>query len=91
MKTTIKTVNKCGLEEIRSFLIENSRTPDLYMGNDPVTLGLLRAWAADAECQISEGNGACIELLAWDSIHGATQEFTISAAGIDVEEIEIDE
>ena len=52
---------------------------------------MLRAWAADAEFSLAEGNGAAIELAARDSVHGRTQTFEISAAGLDSQNVEIDE
>lgn len=86
MKATLYSVNEQGLNEIKEFLADNHKK-----GGDHFTRDMLRAWAADAEFQLSEGNPAIIELASWDSIHGRTQTFTISDAGLDAEEIEIDE
>ncbi len=86
MKFITKTVNEAGLEEIRAFLLENHKKPDLYVGTTRITMDMLRAWAADAEFQLGEGNPASIELKSWDSVHGRTQTFTVSAAGLHSEE-----
>lgn len=79
------SVNAQGKKEILNFLAENHKK-----GGDHFTDEMLNAWAADAEFQIYEGNPASIEIMAFDSVHGRTQEFTISDAGLDREEIEIE-
>lgn len=86
MKATTYTVNEQGLNEIKEFLAANYKK-----GGDHFTHDMLRAWAADAEFQLSEGNPACIEIRAHDCIHGRTMEYRISDAGLDAEEVEIDE
>ena len=84
---TQKTVNDNGLMEIAKFLTKNT--------NQEFTLSTdrerLQAWARDAEFQMGEGNTPTIEISAVASIFGRTQEFTISAAGLDSTEVEIDE
>lgn len=50
---TIKTVNETGLSEIREFL-RNTHIKCETIGFDGPDL--LRAWAEDAEFQMSEGN-----------------------------------
>ena len=80
-----RTVNDIGLAEIHEFLAANHR-----LGGDHFTPDMLRAWAADAEFSLSEGNDAGVELKARDSIHGRTQTFTVSDAGVDTEFVEID-
>lgn len=86
------TINYAGLEQIRRFLVANhKRGEELYSEDVPMVTDMLRAWAADAEFQLSEGNPARIELKARDSIHGYTQEFEVSEAGIDGEWVEIEE
>lgn len=80
------TVNASGLNEIKEFLAANHKNGGGHFNTD-----MLRAWAADAEFQLAEGNPATIEIKSWDSIHGRTQEFTISDAGLDAETVEIDE
>jgi len=91
MQAVIKTINAAGLEEIRAFLRANHKTPELYEGTSKSTMDMLRAWAQHADFSLSEGNDAGIELKSWDSIYGRTQTFTVSAAGIDTEYVEIDE
>ncbi|MCW5320577.1 hypothetical protein D5039_05075 [Verminephrobacter aporrectodeae subsp. tuberculatae] len=86
MQATIQTVNATGLQEIHTFLAENHR-----LGGDHFNPAMLRAWAAQAEHHIAQGNGASIELDARDSVHGVTQVFDISEAGIDTEHVEIEE
>jgi hypothetical protein len=73
----MKTINQIGLEEIRIFLAENHKLGETFTKN------MIGAWAADAEFQMAEGNSPSIEIKAWDSIHGYTQEYTISKSGID--------
>jgi len=86
MKAKIYSVNEQGLIEIKEFLAGNHKK-----GGDHFTPEMLRAWAADAEFQIREGNHAMIEIRAWDAVSGHTETFTISDAGLDCEEIEIEE
>ena len=86
MKIKQYTVNEKGLAEIQSFLADHHKK-----GGDHFTDGMLRAWAADAEFQLDEGNPASIEIQSLSTISGHTEEYTISAAGLDCEEIEIDE
>jgi hypothetical protein len=87
MKQFIKhTVNQHGLNEIKQFLAENHKK-----GGDHFDRAMLLAWAADAEFQLAEGNPATIEIKSFDSIHGRTQEFTISDAGLDAETLKIEE
>ena len=85
MQATIKTVNATGLREIHAFLADNDRK-----GGEHFNADMLRAWAAEAEFSLMNGNDASIELRAWDSVYGRTQTFTISDAGLDSEHVEID-
>lgn len=85
MKTMNYTVNETGLNEIKQFLADNHR-----LGGDHFTNDMLRAWAADAEFQLGEGNEASIEIRSWDSVSGNTTTYTISDAGLDGVEIEIE-
>ena len=91
MQVAIKTINAAGIEEIRAFLLANHTTPDLYEGTTKFTMDMLRAWAADAEFQMSEGNPPRIEIRAADCVHGWTTEYEISNAGLDSREVEIDD
>lgn len=86
MQVTTYTVNEQGLNEIKKFLAANHKK-----GGDHFDRDMLLAWAADAEFQLSEGNPATIEIKSWDSIHGYTQEYRISYAGLDAQVVEIDE
>lgn len=74
------TVNEHGLQEIKEFLADNHKK-----GGDHFDRDMLIAWAADAEFQLAEGNPPMIEIKSWDSVHGRTQEYTISDAGIDID------
>lgn len=84
MKYTTFTVNDIGLAEIREFLAANHK-------KEGFTDDMIRAWAADAEFQLGEGNPASIEIKSWDCIHGRTVEYTISDDGLDAREEEIDD
>lgn len=84
MQAIIKKVNAIGLAEISAFLEANHK--HYCFDRDA-----LNARAAEAEFQLAEGNPASIEIKAMDSIYGRTQEFTVSDAGLDSENVEIDE
>lgn len=71
-------VNAVGLAEIHAFLAEHHK-----LGGDHFTAEMLLAWAADAEFQLAEGNGASIEIRSWDSVTGHTVTFTVSDAGVE--------
>jgi hypothetical protein len=71
-------INSTGLAEIHAFLTENHK-----LGGDHFTPDMLRAWAADAEFQLGEGNGASVEIRSFDSVSGHTEIFTVSDAGIE--------
>ena len=86
MQATTYTVNEQGLDEIKKFLAANHKK-----GGDHFDRDMLLAWAADAEFQLAEGNPATIEIRSWDSIHGYTQEYCISDAGLDAQVVEVDE
>lgn len=73
----MKTINAIGLAEIHAFLAAHHK-----LGGEHFTPAMLRAWAADAEFQLAEGNPACIEIPSWNTISGHTEEFTVSNAGI---------
>lgn len=77
------TVNEIGLTEIADFLGERHKK-----GRDHFTRDMLRAWAEDAEFQVAEGNPATIEVRSWDTLSGHTESFTISDAGLDVEQVQ---
>lgn len=73
-----QAVNEEGLREIKSFLAKNHK-----LGGDHFTPDMLRAWAADAEFQLGEGNDASIEIKSFDSVSGHTETYTLSAAGVE--------
>lgn len=72
------TINEAGLKEIHAFLAENHK-----LGGDHFTQDMLRAWAADAEFQLGEGNPAIIEIPQWDTVSGHTETFTVSNDGLE--------
>lgn len=80
------SVNSIGKQEIREFLAEHHK-----LGGDHFTDSMIDAWAADAEFQLAEGNPAMIEIRSFESVSGHTSTFTISDAGLDAEQIEIEE
>jgi hypothetical protein len=86
MKETIRTVNDQGMFEIKEFLSAKHKLGGQHFDRD-----MLRAWAADAEFQLAEGNDASIEIRSFGAISGHTETFTISPAGLDTEEIEVQE
>lgn len=84
MQAAIRTINAQGIREIENFLAFHHKQGH-HMGADQ-----LRAWAADAEFQMDEGNTPTIEIRAWDSQSGHTETYTISDAGVDTELVDID-
>lgn len=85
MQAAIRTINAHGIREIETFLAFHHKKGH-HMNQD-----MLRAWAADAEFQMEEGNTPTIEVRAWDSQSGHTETFTVSEAGVDTQMVEIDE
>lgn len=77
---TNRTVNATGLAEIAAFLAAHHK-----LGGEHFTPAMLQAWAADVEFQVGEGNTATIEIKSWDTVSGHTETYTITDAGIDVE------
>lgn len=71
-------VNEAGLAEIHAFLAANHK-----LGGEHFNRALLRAWAADAEFQLGEGNSPSIEIRSFDSVSGHTETFTVSPSGIE--------
>ena len=76
-------INETGLDEIREFLAKNHKK-----GEEHFTIEMIKAWAKDAEFQISEGNPASIEIEDCSSASGATVSYRISDAGLTRIEIE---
>ncbi len=86
MQATIHTVNAAGLAEIAAFLADNH-----VKGGDHFTADMLRAWAADAEFQLAEGNSATVEIRASDTVSGHAETYTVSDEGIDsVDDIRVE-
>ena len=79
MKSPIHTINDLGLNEIKEFLAKNHKKGDVFDRE------MLLAWAAEAEFQLSEGNPAVIEIRAWDTLSGRTEEYRISDHGVNTE------
>lgn len=86
MKARIYTVNDNGLNQIHQFLAEHHK-----LGGDHFDRDMLRAWAADAEFSLAEGNDAGIEIRSFDSVSGHAETFIISNEGLDFEEVEIED
>lgn len=78
MQITTRTINATGIQEIASFLATHHK-----LGGDHFTADMLRAWAADAEFQLDEGNSPTIEISSWDAASGHAETYTVSDAGID--------
>lgn len=85
----IQMVNASGLNQIRDFLSENHK-----YGGDHFSSSMLKAYAEEAEFQLSEGNAPFIELRAAETVSGHTEQFTISEEGLDsiiLEDEELDD
>lgn len=80
------TVNAVGIAEIHAFLAECHK-----LGGEHFTDDMLRAWAADAEFQLAEGNPPTVEIRSWDEVSGRTEVYTVSDAGLDAEELDAEE
>jgi hypothetical protein len=85
MQAAIRTINANGIREIENFLAFHHKKGH-HFGQEQ-----LRAWAADAEFQMDEGNTPTIEIRACDSQSGHTETFTISDAGVDTQMVEVEE
>jgi len=70
-------INAEGLRQIRVFLSQCHR-----LGGDHFTPDMLRAWAAEAEFQLAEGNSPTIEIASWDSLSGRAEVFTLEPGGV---------
>ena len=75
------TINEKGIAEIKDFMSTSHKAENFDQS-------MLQAWASDAEFQLAEGNGACIEVSQFCSKSGRTETFTISDAGIDAHAID---
>lgn len=74
----MNTINEKGIAEIRVFLGRKHK-----LGADHFNADMLAAWAQTAEFNLSDGNGALIEIPAYDSVSGHTESFEVSEDGID--------
>lgn len=79
------TINLVGKQEILGFLTQNHKLGN-QLDNENIN-----AWARDAENQLSMGNPPSIEIRSWESVHGYTQEYTVSDAGVDFQEFDTEE
>lgn len=79
------TINLIGKLEILEFLVQNHKLGKKLDDEN------INAWARDAENQLSMGNPPSIEIRSWESVNGYTQTFTVSEAGVDFEEFDIEE
>lgn len=73
-------VNENGLKEIRNFLKEYHKQGENF------TDSMINAWAAEAEASLGQGNPPMIEIPSFDSVTGHTELFTVSEAGLSVDE-----
>ena len=79
----MRTINDTGREEIRSFLADNHQR-----AAGGFSTAQIDARVREAEFSLAEGNDASIELWFADSVHGHTQTFYVSPAGIDEQDDE---
>lgn len=82
MKRTEYQINETGIKEVADFLAENHKQGRNFDRDN------LLAWARDAEFQLDLGNPPTIEIKAWESVNGYTQEFRISPDGVDTLEVD---
>lgn len=88
MKVTIYTVNKSGLHEIICFLREHHKQGS---GPDYLTPNMVKMWVFDAERNMSERGSPFITINSADCIDGNRASYTVSAAGIDAEVLDIED
>jgi hypothetical protein len=81
MSMKIYTINQNGINQIKDFLMVAHKQKFF-------SEKMLQAWAADAEFQLGQGNGACIEIPSFFSASGHTKKFTVSGVGIDSQDID---
>lgn len=79
MTVTVHWVNDRGLEEIRAFLAAKHKKGSAQ----PLTRDMLLSWATTAEHRLFQGQDACIEIKASDSITGNHESYCISHQGVD--------
>ena len=66
---TIYQINAAGL----AFIAEEMSQLHKKFSNSAPTREMLLAWAADVESSLEDGNGAELEIRAWDSVSGHTE------------------
>ena len=81
VKVAVKTVNDNGLEQIANLLGEKHK-----LGKDHFTDSMLLAWAEEVDDSLADGNGACFEIRALDSVSGHTERCCITDKGLDTNE-----
>jgi hypothetical protein len=86
MKVQVPSIiNATGKQEILEFLVQNHKLANKLNDEN------INAWARDAENQLSMGNPPSIEIRSWESVHGYTQEYTVSEGGVDFQEFDIED
>jgi len=78
-------VNAVGMEQVSAAL---SKLHKLDISH--FNFAMLHAWAAEAEQSFENDGVASFEIKSRDSVSGHTELVTISADGLDIEEIEGD-
>lgn len=73
-----QVVNEKGLQEIRGILADRHK-----LGGDHFSDSEIAAWAQDVELSLTEGNGACFEIRAADTISGRTEDFSLSPESVE--------
>lgn len=81
VKVAVKKVNGNGIEQIANLLCEKHK-----LGKDHFTDSMLLAWAEEVDDSLADGNGACFEIRAWDSVSGHTEFCCITDEGLDTNE-----
>jgi DNA-binding PadR family transcriptional regulator len=71
-------INENGLKQLADFLRANHKRGEIIADSPK----MLRAWADCAEFSLTEGNGASVEIRSFESVHGMTQDFTITDEGL---------
>lgn len=69
-------INEIGIKEIHDFLASRHK-----LGGDHFDVNMLNAWAAEAENNAAEGNGATVEILSFDSVSGHAETYEVSDSG----------
>ena len=86
MKINRCKLNEKGLTEVQACLAANHT-----LAGDRVSREMLNAWARDAEFHLRECSMTPIEIQFCYSVSGHTENYVISADGLDCEEIDVEE